>query len=291
MTCDVSSVVTVGHAVLDHRFRVAVFPPTHARTDADTYRSDVGGPAAVAAIAVVRLGGGARLVAARGSDDAGAQLAAALADRGVDIEGFVVREDVETPVAAVLVDPSGERFIFRRVARSFTADALWVTPERLADAGAVLVHPLWAAGADAAVRSARVLDLPCVLDLDHVSPATMDLATRATHVIADMSVAQALGGVEAAAETLRGTGAWWAITLGADGVRHADGTLAALRVPVLDTTGAGDVFHGAFALALAEGRGEAYALRFATIAAALHVRDARIPDRAAVRGRMEEPHV
>lgn len=286
-----SSVVTVGHAVLDHRFRVPVFPPTQARTDADTYRSDVGGPAAVAAMAVVRLGGSARLVAARGADDAGAQLAAALAARGVDIEGFVLREDVETPVCAVLIDRSGERTIIRRVARSFTADAGWVTPERLTGAGAVLVHPLWAAGADAAVRSARALGVPCVLDLDHVSPSTLDLASRVTHVIADASAAQALGGVESAVAALRATGAWWAITLGADGVRHAGGTMAALRVPVLDTTGAGDVFHGAFALALAEGRDETYALRFASIAGALHVRDAQIPDRAAVLERMEEHRV
>jgi len=287
----VGGVVTVGHAVLDHRFRVAEFPPTRSRTDADAYRSDVGGPAAVAAIAVVRLGGRARLLAARGADDAGALLSAGLAAHGVDLEGFVVRDDVETPVCAVLIDPGGERFIFRRIARSFTTDAGWVTPERFEGVGAVLVHPLWAAGADAAVRCARALGLPCVLDLDHVSPVTMDLATRVTHVIADASVAQALGGVEAAAAALQGTGAWWAITLGAEGVRHAGGTVAALSVPVLDSTGAGDVFHGAFTLALAEGRGEDHALRFATIAAALHVRDARIPDRAAVRGHLEEPHV
>jgi sulfofructose kinase len=287
----VGSVVTVGHAVLDHRFRVSEFPPTRSRTDADAYWSDVGGPAAVAAIAVVRLGGRARLLAVRGADDAGALLSAGLTAHGVDLEGFIVRDDVETPVCAVLVDPGGERFIFRRIARSFTSDAGWVTPERFEGVGAVLVHPLWAAGADAAVRCARALDLPCVLDLDHVSPATMDLAARVTHVIADASAAQALGGVEDAAAALRGTGAWWAITLGAKGVRHAGGTVAALSVPVLDSTGAGDVFHGAFALALAEGRGEDHALRFATIAAALHVRDARIPDRAAVRGYLEERHV
>lgn len=283
-------VVTVGHAVLDHRFRVAEFPPSRSRTDAEAYRSDVGGPAAVAAIAVVRLGGRARLLAARGSDDAGALLSVRLAADGVDVDGFVVRDDVETPVCAVLVDPGGERFIFRRIARSFTSDAGWVTTQRFEGVGTVLVHPLWAAGAEAAVRSARALGLPCVLDLDHVSPATMDLAARVTHVIADASAAEALGGIEAAAATLERTGAWWAITLGAEGVRHAGGSVAALSVPVLDSTGAGDVFHGAFALALAEGRGEDHALRFATVAAALHVRDARIPDRAAVCGHLEEPH-
>ena len=284
-------VVTVGHAVLDHRFRVAEFPPTRSRTEAHAYRSDVGGPAAVAAIAVVRLGGRARLLAARGADAAGGQLAAALAAAGVDTDHFVVRDDVATPVCAVLIDPQGERFIFRRVARSFTDDAAWLLPGGLAGAAVVLVHPLWVAGAEAAVRGARANGIPCVLDLDHVTPTTLDLASRVTHVVADESTAETLGGVEAAAEVLRGTGAWWAITLGSRGVRHAGGTVPAHLVPVLDTTGAGDVFHGAFALALAEGRGEVEALRFAAIAAALHVRDARTPDRAAVQRVLEGPHV
>lgn len=283
--------MTVGHAVLDHRFRVAEFPPTRSRTEAHAYRCDVGGPAAVAAIAAVRLGGRARLLAARGGDAAGRELAAALAAAGVETDYFVIRHDVETPVAAVLIDPQGERFIFRRVARSFPERADGVLPAGLDGAGAVLVHPLWIAGADAAVRGARASGIPCVLDLDHVTPATLDLVSGVTHVVADESAAQALGGVEAAAEALQRTGVWWAITMGSRGVRYAGGTVPAYRVPVLDSTGAGDVFHGAFALALAEGQREVAALRFAASAAALHVRDARIPNRALVQGLLEGSHV
>jgi sulfofructose kinase len=77
---------------------------------------------------------------------------------------------------------------------------------------------------------------------------------------------------QALAELSGRTDGWVAVTLGGDGVAWLDGsTTRHLRPPdvaVVDTLGAGDVFHGAFALALAEGRDEAAAIRFATAAAA-----------------------
>ena len=69
------------------------------------------------------------------------------------------------------------------------------------------------------------------------------------------------------------TDAWLSVTDGADGVYWLDGArvrhLGAFSVEAVDTAGAGDVFHGAFALALGEGQGNEEALRFASAAAAL----------------------
>jgi sulfofructose kinase len=77
-------------------------------------------------------------------------------------------------------------------------------------------------------------------------------------------------GLRAVAER---TGAMLAVTAGADGVVWLDhGTvhrLPAFEITAVDTTGAGDTFHGAFALALAEGADDASALRFAAAAAAV----------------------
>jgi len=58
------------------------------------------------------------------------------------------------------------------------------------------------------------------------------------------------------------------------------GLRPAFPVEATNTTGAGDVFHGAYALALAEGQGVEDALRFASAAGALRARDGRTPDRA-----------
>lgn len=78
---------------------------------------------------------------------------------------------------------------------------------------------------------------------------------------------------------LQALGVFAAVTLGAQGVAYAGGHLPAYPVQVRDTTGAGDVFHGAFTLALAEGMGELAALRFASATAALHCAQASPPRR------------
>jgi sulfofructose kinase len=65
------------------------------------------------------------------------------------------------------------------------------------------------------------------------------------------------------------TGGWVAVTAGSEGVHWAGGHLAPPGVQAVETLGAGDVFHGAFALALAEGSSEEHALRFASAAAAV----------------------
>jgi sulfofructose kinase len=121
-----------------------------------------------------------------------------------------------------------------------------------------------------------------VLDLDQDSPEAWRLITMATHVIADEEVAAARGGVDSVIEGITTHGSWGAVTLGAGGVVHSGGRLPAFRITARDTTGAGDVFHGAFALALAEGRDEAYALTFASAAGAQRCALAEVPRRSDV---------
>jgi sulfofructose kinase len=72
------------------------------------------------------------------------------------------------------------------------------------------------------------------------------------------------------------------VTLGASGLVHPGGRLPAFHVEARDTTGAGDIFHGAFALAVAEGRTVGEALVFASAAAAVRCATGRLPARAAV---------
>jgi sulfofructose kinase len=132
------------------------------------------------------------------------------------------------------------------------------------------------------LRAARAAGLPAVLDADRPIPPDGELLRAATHVafsadaLADYTgVADPARGLELAASGLT---SWCGVTVGRDGVlaqaggesRHYPG----FEVPVVDTLGAGDVWHGAFALALAEGRDEAAAVRFASAAAALKVQRA-----------------
>ena len=92
---------------------------------------------------------------------------------------------------------------------------------------------------------ARERGIPCVHDLDQDRPEIWEIAKVATHVIADEDLALKCGGVEAVLRRIEGFGAWAAVTLGERGVAHGGGRMPAVPVTVTDSTGAGDVFHGA----------------------------------------------
>jgi sulfofructose kinase len=106
-------------------------------------------------------------------------------------------------------------------------------------------------------------------------------------VVADEEMARAHGGANALLDTLGAAGVWGAVTLGRRGVVSHDGSLHAPQVAAVDSTGAGDVFHGAFALALAEGSAPARALRFASSAGAARCALGDVPRRDDVLRLME----
>ncbi len=278
----VARVAILGYACLDHRFWVMEFPPRRARTPASAYRVDLGGPGAVGAVAVARLGGAAYLIGRRGDDAAGEEVEARLRAEAVDTSAFRSFAGVSTPVSGILVEPGGERHIFPYAGAGLPDDAEWIPLDALQTVQAVLVDSRWPAAAARLAAAARRRELPVVLDLDQDSPEAWRLITMATHVIADEEVAAARGGVDSVIEGITTHGSWGAVTLGAGGVVHSGGRLPAFRITARDTTGAGDVFHGAFALALAEGRDEAYALTFASAAGAQRCALAEVPRRSDV---------
>jgi sulfofructose kinase len=278
----VARVAIFGYACLDHRFWVTEFPPSRARTPVGAYRVDLGGPGAVGAVTVARLGGEARFVGRRGDDAAGEEIEARLRAETVDTSALRIFQGVSTPVSGILIDPGGERYIFPFAGGEFPDEAEWIPLDSLGTVQAVLVDSRWPAGAMRLAVAARRRELPVVLDLDQDSAEAWRLIAVATHVIADEEVAAARGGADAMLEAIAERGSWGAVTLGAGGVVHRGGCFSAFRITPRDTTGAGDVFHGAFTLALAEGRDEGYALAFASAAGAQRCALAEVPRRSDV---------
>ncbi len=265
-----SSVCAVGLAVADLVLGADRLPTGPGKHFARSGRLVGGGPAANAAVTVARLGGSARFVGRVGDDPLGSLIIGDLADEGVDTDGVETVADVGSPVSAVLVTADGDRTIINHTdARLFDAP-----PDRLPAADAYLADVRWPTGAEAAMAAARDRGVAGVLDLDRTDGRLPETAiTTASHVVAAID---ALGTEEperALAELADRTAAWVAVTVGADGVLWLEaGEIRRLTPPavdVVDTLGAGDVFHGAFALALAEGREAAAAARFATAAAAI----------------------
>jgi sulfofructose kinase len=126
-------------------------------------------------------------------------------------------------------------------------------------------------------QAAAARGIPRVLDIDYGDAAGDPTLPLCSHVIASAEALRAITGEQdlTAALSMLGKdyGGFLAVTDGEHGVcwseRDAVRHMPAFEVPVIDTLGAGDIFHAGFALALAEGRALQDALRFASAAAAL----------------------
>lgn len=276
-------VLCVGHAVQDFVFTVPQLPTRGEKYRASAFETVGGGPAATAAVAIARLGGRARL-AARVGDDAIADVVVAELERyGVDCALVRRFGGCGTSLSAVMVDAAGERMIVNHLDASLPRDPAWLPAPSALGAQAVLGDVRWPEGSRHVLAAARAARIHAVLDADKPMPPDPELRASllaaASHVafsadgLADLTgdrdPARALERVAASLD------AWCCVTAGADGVYTCSGGVLAhqpaYRVPVVDTLGAGDVWHGAFALALAEGRDEPTAVRFAQAAAALKV--------------------
>jgi sulfofructose kinase len=292
-------VLCVGLSCLDLVWHVERFPPRASRTDARAHLRHGGGPAATAAVAAARYGASVRLWAIHGDDDAGRTLREELVAEGVDVAGVRVPPGARSFVSAVLVAPDGERWIFPYRGEGLDDDPSGWPLDTVAEADAVLTDLRHPRLARAALRAAREAGVPSLVDLGNLRDA--DVAADADVVIASReAAAEALtragrtprgdedaGDLAAdALEALRTReGATVAVTLGDEGVVYDAGDglrhLPALPVEVRDTTGAGDVFHGVWAAAMASGLDPDACARHAAVAAALSCREA---GRAAIPG-------
>ncbi len=268
----------VGHAAVDHAFQVLAFPAQPVKTPAQAYSVRGGGMSFNAAIAAARLGAEVRLLGRVGEDAAAQYLRQCLQAEGIEARGLRSVAAASTSVSAIIVNACGERYIFNHRGSALTSDSA-LDVAQLEGADALLVDPRWMAGAVRALRWAHARRLLSVLDAD-IAPRA-DLARLVPlvqwAVFSQAGLAAYAPGLDQAAALGQALSAGCQVamvTLGADGVRwrRADGPMQQGPAPAIrarDTTAAGDVFHGALALALAEGRDEPQAVAWACAAAAL----------------------
>ena len=262
-------VLSVGMAVADFVFRLREIPSRAEKYRARSLETVVGGPAANAAIAVARLGGRAVLATRLGEDPVADTVRAGLEAEGVECR---IRRRGRSPVSAAMIDAAGERQVvnFPGEALADETDAL----DGIAPA-AVLVDTHWTEAALAGLALARSRGVPGVVDAEaSATGAVLEAASHVAFSRAGLAAFTGIGDKEAALRAAaRRLHAWICVTDGAAGVsfmsRDGATTVPAFPVRAVDTLGAGDVWHGAFALRLAEGMDEAAAARFANAAAGL----------------------
>jgi sugar/nucleoside kinase (ribokinase family) len=272
-------ILCAGIAVEDIVMWVEQFPAPGTKASASDLRTTGGGCAANAAVAVVRLGGEAAFAGPLGGiDDAASdRIVTNLEAEGVDCGGVMRIAGAAASVSLIMIDAAGEKTIATRRGRGL-ANALPRDADALvAKADAVLADNRLPDFAAAICRAARARQIPVVIDLDLATRPDAPLLSLGTHVIASAEALRATTGCSEFGPGLACLAAhcsgFLAVTDGPNGIYWRDGErlrqLPAFTVQAIDTLGAGDVFHGAFTLALTHARPMTEALRFASAAAAL----------------------
>jgi sulfofructose kinase len=273
------ALICLGLSAFDVTWEVEALPSGGGKTRALDLREGGGGMAANAAVAAATLGAQVQFWGRAGQDSAGRAMHDALAARGVDVSGFRLFDGARSSVSGIIVDAQGERAIVNFRGAGLPGDPGWLPLDRVAQADAVLADPRWPEGALAMFGAARAAGVPTVLDGDvadaEVFDALLPLVDCAVFSEPGLAgYATQTGDVEARLRFARSRGCTLAaVTLGERGVVWTDATgthrLPALAVDAVDTTGAGDVFHGAFAFALGAHVSVREAFEFSSVVAAL----------------------
>ncbi|MDX2201974.1 MAG: PfkB family carbohydrate kinase [Hyphomicrobiaceae bacterium] len=272
-------VICVGHAALDRIYRIEAFPPEPTKVRALEHVEAGGGMAANAAVAIARLGGRAELWSRIGDDAAGVAIRAGLKSERVDVRYVMSYEGARSSTSAIIVDDRGERLIVGQRDAGMPSGTSWLPLERVKEADIVLGDVRWLEGLRATFARAREEGVTTVLDADLGAREALPDILRLTDyaIFSGPALREFVPGEtdqDRLASVLTLGPRHVGVTLGAQGYlwREQDGatgTQPAFAVSVTDTTGAGDAFHGAFALMIAEGQPAGAAARVACAAAAL----------------------
>lgn len=265
-------ILVCGLAVVDFLFEVEAMPGSAEKYIAQHASAVGGGGAANAAVAISRLGAHAMLAARVGDDLFGQLIVDELTVESVDCSLVQTSANARSSFSSVLVDQQGERQIV-----NYRGEGLSDRTELMSDVAvdAVLADTRWHAGTMAALTLARQLGVPGVLDAE--APVLFDALAAASHIafsrqgLRDFTDKENLiSGLQQASNRLDG---WVCVTDGGAGVFYiVNGEIInvpAKKIEVIDTLGAGDVWHAAFALALSERQTEHDAIIFANAAATL----------------------
>lgn len=265
-------VLCAGQATYDLIFSVPHHPVADEKVFADGFNGCGGGPAANAAVLIARLGFKSAFAGYLGDDLFGAKHRQEFVEAGVDT-GFIVKGPAPTPLSAILVKPDGSRALinYKGATQPLPAEALEVsdikTKTLLFDGHEPHISLRLA-------RHARKNGIPTILDAGSVHPGTLALSEFSDYLVASEKFAQQYSGdVRTALTQLADIAPAVVITLGEQGLIWRRGTergeLQAFPITAIDSTGAGDAFHGAFAAALSAGKTWLEILDYASAAGAL----------------------
>lgn len=272
--------VGVGLNATDTLILVSKFPAYAGKTAFNEEVLSPGGQVASALATAAKLGLRTKYVGSVGDDERGRIQMESLRSAGIDLDDVEIRRGCPNQSAYIVIDQStGERTIFWHRPDCLRVDPSRITPEKIACARMLHIDGHDTAAVECAARIARQHGLPVSVDVDTIYPGFDRVLPAVDYLIASaefperwtaepdhfraLEIIQNEYGMRMAAMTLGSHGA----------LARAEGQFVyspAFVVDCVDTTGAGDVFHGAFCYAVLDGLALADALDFANAMAALN---------------------
>ena len=270
--------VGVGLNATDTLISLASYPVRGSKTEYRTVSTMPGGQTASAVMACQSWGLRTRYVGRLGDDDAGRLHRREFARTGVDARIIEV-PGAASPQSLIFVDGGGERTVLCRRDDRLLLQPADLDRSSIVNARALHIDGYETAAATLAARWAHDAGVPVIADLDETYPGVHELLPFIDYLIVSRDFPGRLTGEANLERALRRMQERYgcrltAATLGQEGVLAWDGKRsylhAAYRVAVVDTTGAGDLFHAGFIYGLLQEWTLERQLDFACAAAALN---------------------
>jgi sulfofructose kinase len=272
-------VLGLGSVTVDFVGTVKAWPGKGVKKMLDSFTICDGGLVGTALVASARLGGKVAFVGKLGQSEMARRALEALRRESVDTSFVLRTEDAEPIVAFILTDSTdGQRNIFW-TRQNVQYPMPWEFPDKNWFRRTTLLlidFESGLAGIEAA-KTAKQHNIPVVIDVERDEPHIAEAMSVSSHIIVSEEFASGYTGSSNVAGMLAALRSdpeqVVIVTRGEKGCvgssNEGDFELTAFDVNVVDTTGCGDTFHGAFALAIARGQPVVSAARFASGAAAL----------------------
>ena len=297
-------VLGFGAVAVDDLLYVDEYPPAERKVRVRHRQRQCGGLTGTALVAAARLGAKTGYAGVLGEDDLSAVIAECFKREGIDLAHSVRRPDALPAHSTIIVDQTqNTRTVFVSLDGAIGADPELPPADVIRSAGVLLVDHHGLKGTLRAVRIARDSGRAVVADFERdPGPPFEELLALVDHLIVSERFArQMTGASDAPAAAARlwnanrravvvtsGASGCWCLSNARNSARH----FPAFSVEVVDTTGCGDVYHGAYAAGLAEDRGIHQCVELASATAALKATkrggQAGIPRREAVAEFLEQ---
>jgi sugar/nucleoside kinase (ribokinase family) len=273
-------VLGLGSATVDDLLYVDSFPTPDTKMPAQSIQRHGGGLTATGLVAVARLGARAAFAGVLGHDETSRWVEDDLKREGVDVSQVVHYEDAKPIHAVIIVEQEKRtRTILYAIPGRVGADEHRPSEDIIRSTRVLYVDDFGMAGHIRAAKIARREGIPIVGDFEREqTPRLPELIDLVDHLIVSAGFAARYAGLtdptEAARKLWHDRRAMVAVTCGEEGSWYYTGEgkprqQPAFHVAVVDTTGCGDVFHGAYAAALTWDMSLEERIRFASATAAL----------------------